>query len=200
MFTLSFFDLTTGARTNFPMLPVDGQFGLEHPMNFNESPILGSKPNVQITATGSKVMTMQLDLWGVDGDAFYKEWIEPAYGLTDFQPHLIQIAWGSSADAAFSGYPIGMPSTQVTMGENTGEIFSRTFDYTLREIQNQRPSVVNVATNQLVTPATKTHTIKSGDDLLSLSKLYGVSVATIAELNPGLSYEPAVGSRLVLPK
>jgi LysM repeat protein len=201
-YELSFFDLTTSQRTSFSMLPKDSEMTLEQPQGLQESPILGGYPNLQILAAGVRQLTMTLELYGEAGNEFYETFIEPAYGLSDgsYQPHLIQIAWGSSRNEAFTGRPIGQPPTRMMLGKETGSIFSRTFDFILRQTQNNAPKIVNVATGQVVQAASVTHTVVQGDDLLSIAKKYGVKPVTIANANPGITHDPALGSRLIIPK
>jgi LysM repeat protein len=205
-FEISIFDLTTGARAAMPMLPADGSFALERGQNFQTFPILGSYPHVQITAPNVRTLTMPLDLWGEEGDQFYRDFLDPAFGGRDgtFRPHLLQIAWGARADQAFTGRPAGgIPPVRHEIGGASGAIFARTLELKLVEIRNAAPRTVNTKTGALVPvagAATQPYTTREGDDLGSIAKRFGTSIERIAALNGGNPpFVPRAGTPLVVP-
>ena len=201
MFFMSIFDLTTGAKTQLPMLPASGSFSIEQGQASQINPILGAYPNIQIGAVNARIFKTQLDLWGPEGAAFYNEFILPSYGLEEGLPHLLQIAWGTTADAAFTGRPIGMPPTEFQMGGNTGEIFARVFELTLTEINNAAPRVVSVATGQVVSSGSRSYQTAAGDDLFLIAQRNNTTVEKIAALNGGNpAFVPPPGTRLILPR
>jgi LysM repeat protein len=201
MFEISLFNLTMGAKAKFPMLMIDGEMTREQSQSSQINPILGSYPNVQITALGVATFEMSLDLWGDHGLDFYNEMILPAYGLATGQPQLLQFAWGSTADKAFTGSPIGMPPTKVKIGKKTGEIHANVFDFTLTQIANTKPKLVSVQTGEFVSGSQMTYTTAAGDDLGLIAQRFNTSVSAIAQANGGNpSYIPAPGTRLLVPK
>lgn len=200
--TISVLDLTTSKRAQLTALPVDG-LTLERGQTYTEFPLLGSYPHVQSTAPGVATMTMQLDLWGVQGQRFFIEFLEPAFGYADgsYQPHVLQVSWGPAAKDAFTGRPLGgLPPTKHELGRDSGEVFARVLELKLITVRNSKPRSVNVQTGKVVAESTLQHVVKDGEDLGRIAARYNTTIQRIAELNGFPAYKPRPGTVLIIPR
>lgn len=198
---IAWLDLTTGKRSALPALPIEGAMTLERPQSYQAFGILGSAPHVQITAVGVESLTMQLDLWGVNGQAFYREFVLPAYGTQQngFKPHSIQLAWGPSSEDTFTGMPIGKPPTRLELEDN-GKIFAHAFDLILTQVANQLPRAYRVATGEVLN-TTFSYTVKGGETIQDIAVRYGLSLEEIASANGGNPpFVPSAGFVLNVPR
>jgi hypothetical protein len=196
-------NLTTNQTVQFPAFPL-GQT-LEREQGYAVFAVLGGEPQIQITAAKERKLTLELDLWGEEGAAFYENVVYPAYGFgKGFKPDLIRIAWGSSSQQIFEGYPIGQAPTKFEL-EQFGrskalQVFAYTFDLTLVGVGNSKPLGINTNTGNLTTPTQANHVVKNGETLQSIAKLYNVNMQDLAKANGYPAQRPAVGTRLVIPR
>jgi LysM domain len=204
---LKWVDLTRGASANIPSLPAEGAFALERGREVTETSVLGGKAIVQFGAFGPGKFRMQIELWGDEGDQFYRAFVLPAYGSEKRPASLVQVIWGTSSEDAFSGRMGGMPETQHIMGASAGEIFSRSLSIEL--IDTVRPQYTRLARGKggAYTPVqapTLTHVRVEGETLFDIAKQYGCTMENIAELNGGNPQFRAdaktKGTKLIVPK
>jgi LysM repeat protein len=200
--TISVLDLTTSKRAQLTALPLDG-VTLERGQTYTEFPLLGSYPHVQSTAPGISTLTMQLDLWGPQGQNFFIGFLEPAFGYSDgsYQPHVLQVSWGPNAKDAFTGQPLGgLPPTKHELGRDPGEVFARVLELKLITVLNSKPRSVNVQTGKVVAESTLQYVVRDGDDLGRIAARYNTTIQRIAELNGFPVYKPTPGTVLIIPR
>lgn len=198
---IAWLDLTTGQRSSLPALPTDAAITLERPQSYQTFGILGSIPHVQVTAVGVETCTLNLDLWGVAGQAFYRDFVKPAYGTQQngFKPHTIQLAWGPSSEDVFTGMPIGKPPTRLEL-EDDGKIFAHVFDLILTQVANQLPRAYRVASGEVLN-TTFSYTVKDGETLQDIAVRYGISLEEMASANGGNPpFVPSAGFVLNVPR
>ena len=67
------------------------------------------------------------------------------------------------------------------------------------ELVVEKPKPVVVKPVQTPNPDNNVHVVKQGEDLYDIAKKYGIDLADFRAVNKGLSDEPAVGTRIVIP-
>lgn len=195
---MTWFDLSSGQRSRFPVLPDDGSMTVEQPQSLAVFPVLGGYPQIQVAALGARQLTLPLTLWGPEGEAFFNGFVLPAYGLANGRPRLIQVSWGPSSRQSFTGRAVGLPPTRMELGE--GSIFAYELEVVLVEFRNTRPSLVNVKTGQLASPPLQSYTVRQGDTLQSIARRFGVRLEALAAANNNPPMSPPPGTKLTIPK
>jgi LysM domain len=197
---MTFTDHKRNITRQIPMLPE--KFSIKQPRGYQATPILGGYPHIQITAQGERTWNSQLDLSGLEGEAFYYEFIIPSYGFDDGQPNPVTVAWGGSSRDTFKGFAVEQKETEHDLGKlGNGLVFAYSFNYELVTVQNRKPRVLNLATATAANVNTsEVYVVKQGDDLGKIAKLYGISVAALSAANtPRPAFVPKVGTKFTIP-
>jgi hypothetical protein len=196
---LKFRDFTTGAFADCPVLPKT--YTRERGQSLGVFAVLGSYPIAQIGATDLEKWSCDLELYGEQGLKFWRDFLEPSLGgFPAYRPHKMQVAWGESSRNAFSGYAVGLPSTEFAFGVALENLGSISLSYELVKIQNQALTTLDKKTNQPVQGLTTTYRTKAGETLGSIARKFGVTLSALADANggnPPLALTP--GTKLIIP-
>lgn len=194
-----FLDLLTGVAGEFPMLPDNAEFTIDAKQGYEVNPVLGGRPQVQVTGAGERTFQTKMILHGVAGRDFYNRVIKPAYGLNTGQPHNCTVSWGDRSDEAFTGRPIGMPETLHKLDEQG--VFTWDFALILVDTYSAKPRVTIAATGSAVTDDTFPYVAEEGDDLMKIAKKFKVTLQALSDANNGNApVFPKPGTTIRIPK